>query len=276
MSTQDIPASVDPRLPPELERQIFETAALNRPICVPSLALVASRVREWIEPILYRTLVINTRPIPGFPVCSVADFRSIVNTRSSAFLRAAVKTVIAVRVLSADGKLMLRHFTGLETFYIISYDALWPDHNDEDTAFECPRLTRLYCDMTVLHRQAEDPPFAHPSLRGITHLEIFTHLFDTHEVHEWRALSALPCLTHLALNDDLTVELRAYILGGVCPALQVFLLLVEPEPYPTQFVKSLATDDVRFVVATVSGFREGLFGVCVDGRGLLGQGREVY
>ncbi|KAF7300730.1 hypothetical protein MKEN_01297800 [Mycena kentingensis (nom. inval.)] len=47
----------DPRLPPELEREIFELLAYN---CAPMrypLLLVARRVFAWIEPTLYETLV---------------------------------------------------------------------------------------------------------------------------------------------------------------------------------------------------------------------------
>ncbi|KAJ7629850.1 hypothetical protein B0H17DRAFT_1091096 [Mycena rosella] len=48
-----------PALPPELERQIFEICALFRPVSIPKLMLVAWRVKQWIEPILYRTVVIG-------------------------------------------------------------------------------------------------------------------------------------------------------------------------------------------------------------------------
>ncbi|KAJ7059546.1 hypothetical protein C8F01DRAFT_1370451 [Mycena amicta] len=49
-------ASKDPRLPPELEREIFETSALLHPGMRYILVLVASRVHTWIEPTLYRTI----------------------------------------------------------------------------------------------------------------------------------------------------------------------------------------------------------------------------
>ncbi|KAF7377257.1 hypothetical protein MSAN_00146000 [Mycena sanguinolenta] len=46
-------------LPADLERTIFEITAFAAPECIPRLVLVAWRVKIWLEPILYRTLVIE-------------------------------------------------------------------------------------------------------------------------------------------------------------------------------------------------------------------------
>ncbi|KAK7047058.1 hypothetical protein R3P38DRAFT_3176535 [Favolaschia claudopus] len=46
--------SNSPCFPPELERYIFETAALFYPHTIPRLLPVARRVLIWIEPLLYR------------------------------------------------------------------------------------------------------------------------------------------------------------------------------------------------------------------------------
>ncbi|KAJ7489042.1 hypothetical protein FB451DRAFT_1223597, partial [Mycena latifolia] len=47
--------------PLDLEREIFETAARLHPETIPALLRVAHRVLVWIEPLLYRTLVIAHR-----------------------------------------------------------------------------------------------------------------------------------------------------------------------------------------------------------------------
>ncbi|KAF8652781.1 hypothetical protein AX16_004173 [Volvariella volvacea WC 439] len=68
--------SNEPRLPLELERVIFELAARNgsRTKALPPLMLVAHRVRDWLRPILFETVVISSdrtcRPIrycPPYP-----------------------------------------------------------------------------------------------------------------------------------------------------------------------------------------------------------------
>ncbi|KAJ6543046.1 hypothetical protein B0H19DRAFT_1172653 [Mycena capillaripes] len=47
------PVFSEPRLPPELEVLIFETAALSHPAAIPKLMLIAHRVKHWVEPLLY-------------------------------------------------------------------------------------------------------------------------------------------------------------------------------------------------------------------------------
>ncbi|KAJ7923595.1 hypothetical protein B0H13DRAFT_1602381 [Mycena leptocephala] len=48
--------STEPVLPAELEREVFETAALIYPEIIPTLLRVARRVHIWIEPLLFRVL----------------------------------------------------------------------------------------------------------------------------------------------------------------------------------------------------------------------------
>ncbi|KAK7040059.1 hypothetical protein R3P38DRAFT_497054 [Favolaschia claudopus] len=46
-----------PRLPPELERKIFEQAAHSSFQRIPTLMLTSWRVKIWLEPILYRVVI---------------------------------------------------------------------------------------------------------------------------------------------------------------------------------------------------------------------------
>ncbi|KAJ7259425.1 hypothetical protein C8J57DRAFT_1340434, partial [Mycena rebaudengoi] len=50
---------ISPAFPADLEREIFELAANHYPETMLSLMLVAHRVLYWIEPLLYRLLVIH-------------------------------------------------------------------------------------------------------------------------------------------------------------------------------------------------------------------------
>nr|GAT58603.1 predicted protein [Mycena chlorophos] len=63
---------VEPRLPPELERVIFERAAIGSPkTMVPVLCLVAWRVKKWVAPILARTIVFRA-PTAALPAATKA------------------------------------------------------------------------------------------------------------------------------------------------------------------------------------------------------------
>ncbi|KAJ7839783.1 hypothetical protein B0H13DRAFT_1911031 [Mycena leptocephala] len=49
--------SMDPRLPPELEHQIFEIAAHEFPEMIPIFLRVARHIQFWIEPLLYQVIL---------------------------------------------------------------------------------------------------------------------------------------------------------------------------------------------------------------------------
>ncbi|KAF8649087.1 hypothetical protein AX16_006034 [Volvariella volvacea WC 439] len=50
----------EPRLPEELERIIFEIAAReDRSRMLPTLLQVARRVREWLQAIIYKTVILE-------------------------------------------------------------------------------------------------------------------------------------------------------------------------------------------------------------------------
>lgn len=49
----------DSRIPHEVERIIFEIAALSRPVSIPNLMLVAWRVKEWYVTPTPRTRTLN-------------------------------------------------------------------------------------------------------------------------------------------------------------------------------------------------------------------------
>ncbi|KAJ6516533.1 hypothetical protein C8R47DRAFT_1063238 [Mycena vitilis] len=71
---QVLPNMQTQRLPAELERYVFEQVALSRTVAIPRLLRVAQRVKIWIEPLLYRTIVVNTRskrwlPFDCCPLC---------------------------------------------------------------------------------------------------------------------------------------------------------------------------------------------------------------
>ncbi|KAJ7921028.1 hypothetical protein B0H13DRAFT_2318784 [Mycena leptocephala] len=59
---------IDPRFPRELERIIFEIAAHAHTTSIPTLLLAAVRVKDWLEPLLYRVvLVCATPPTKNWP-----------------------------------------------------------------------------------------------------------------------------------------------------------------------------------------------------------------
>ncbi|KAJ7906692.1 hypothetical protein B0H13DRAFT_2662708 [Mycena leptocephala] len=89
------PRTFDPRLPPELERNVFEIAALSRPTSIPHLMLIAWRVKDWVEPLLYRVILLDSgavsKDMQGFPTLTPEILRRVIASRPPEFVQSVVK-----------------------------------------------------------------------------------------------------------------------------------------------------------------------------------------
>ncbi|KAF7346629.1 Peptidylprolyl isomerase [Mycena sanguinolenta] len=84
-----------PRFPPELERPIFEMAALAHRRTIPKLVLVAARVKQWVEPLLYQVIMLwpVDQDLLGFPPLTVEVLLRVIATKSPDFLRNSVQHI---------------------------------------------------------------------------------------------------------------------------------------------------------------------------------------
>ncbi|KAJ7478694.1 hypothetical protein B0H11DRAFT_1281584 [Mycena galericulata] len=198
--------SLTPKIPPELERYIFELCALADRSGIPSLLRVAHRVHVWIEPLLYHALVLDySQPCRLTPA----------DSRDAAFLASHVKHLNLTGPMPHDQLCaLLAACTGTTNL------ALWVPTPLPDLLpfLQALTLTRLSADTTHLFGGPLRVNFAHPALRALTHLDILAAGFD-----DWR-LSAglatgLPHLTHLAFRD----KFHPHVLRGAlahCKALR--------------------------------------------------------
>ncbi|KAJ6562724.1 hypothetical protein DFH09DRAFT_1364274 [Mycena vulgaris] len=185
--------SVPPSLPFELERSIFETAALSRPLSVPSLMRVAWRVKHWVEPLLYRTLSICADGSTlGIPSCSMEIFTHIADTKSASFMHSSVRNLMLHLVSLDQCKTALAACSGVENLWIMLTGT--PDPASCIAVGSMSQLRHLHCDFEELCWLGIT--FAHPSFSHITHLELFHRLNDD----EWAGLTGLAHLTHLSFN----------------------------------------------------------------------------
>ncbi|KAJ7056684.1 hypothetical protein C8F01DRAFT_358391 [Mycena amicta] len=190
---------MDPVLPLELERHIFELVALSSPACIPRLVLVAWRVKEWVEPLLYRTLVLYPNvheKVEAVPHFAPGTFAQILESKSMEFLSANVQNIF-VRTGSlnqSETKIIMYKFANLRNLFLLSFDSA-----DPPTCAEW-RPQHLYCD--IQHIFGEDISFAHPIFSNLTHLELFDGLPEDGEglTLSISDLASLPCLTHLAMD----------------------------------------------------------------------------
>ncbi|KAJ6476755.1 hypothetical protein C8R47DRAFT_1220237 [Mycena vitilis] len=87
----DATATLPPVLPAELEREIFEVASLSWPRSIPRFMLVAWRVYAWVEPLLYRVVIVDDRDksSPGTHPLAIKSsiLLSLIDTKPSSFFK---------------------------------------------------------------------------------------------------------------------------------------------------------------------------------------------
>ncbi|KAJ6564485.1 hypothetical protein B0H19DRAFT_79022 [Mycena capillaripes] len=85
------PGSPAPIHPEDLEREIFEISAHSQPVFILTLMLVARRVKIWLEPLLYRTIVLD-HPLEGHPIHSWDTLFPILESKPASFFHHAVRS----------------------------------------------------------------------------------------------------------------------------------------------------------------------------------------
>ncbi|KAJ8454945.1 hypothetical protein ONZ45_g19108 [Pleurotus djamor] len=209
-----------PQLPFELERDIFEWAALAFPSEAPKLCLVARRVQEWLEPVIYRVIVLD------YPFKGVDLFMRAISMKPQAFFHKNVKTLCLTASVSFHyAEKALAVCTGVQN--LICWSAapmagLLPIiHNHP--------LQKLSIKIETVFPSDAIPDFRHPIFSKVTHLDIV----NPHKPREnsyWYGLAELPCLTHLALGDlfywgkEDICEIVPYLLEK-CEGLQALILV---------------------------------------------------
>ncbi|KAJ7861454.1 hypothetical protein B0H14DRAFT_2742299 [Mycena olivaceomarginata] len=241
-----------PRLPPELERTIFELAARSSPGRVPSLMLIAWRVKNWLEPLLYRVMCISStvRKMHGFPVIPIdALFRAMLNKAPLDAVEYLFLQTIEVSPTSAIVDAILQacpHITHL-------FSSL-PLKSNLKALESLHCLRRLTVDTT---RIFVDHPFdfTHPLFRNLTHLEL-TDKPRRLEAPLYARLTEIPNLTHICFNAVRLFSV-VYPLLASSTRLQLIVLLSTAEKH-TQDKAAIHPQprmDDRFVHTDQTNFR---------------------
>ncbi|KAK7027748.1 tyrosinase central domain-containing protein [Favolaschia claudopus] len=237
----------DPRFPAELERAIFETAALLHPASIPGLLRVSRRVTIWIQPILYRVVRVNSR--------------------NGALVRFLL-TSGRINPRRPDHPLTLVRHLCLETVnsYCTVHDGRWlvelcsgVVNLGLNFGFADPALLPILGKMRIKHLAVNlrvlfgNSPidFEHPLFSSITHLSVFHAELVASVILD---VALLPALTHLSLDSHLPRELVLSILP-VCQELRVLLVVwhwSDKESYIA--ARSPCVYDERFVIALYQDF----------------------
>jgi len=205
-----------PDLPPELQREIFETAVrLNRRDAALKLrlSLIAHHVHSWVDSAFYESVDIDQNR-------SADKFLNLVDLKPHGFFATAVKTLLLDGLRAASAVRILSLCTGVQSF------AVWNRSSFLDTTFllhlstlSLHRLSMPCAYLANVVTAAEPPTW----LASLTHLDIAFHRELTTSDLE-KSLKQLPCLTHVALYEPRN-STHAQVVCTSCPVLEVLVLL---------------------------------------------------
>ncbi|KAF7291221.1 hypothetical protein MIND_01265600 [Mycena indigotica] len=211
--------------PPELEREIFEIAVLSYPSALPAVLRVARRVQHWIEPLTFRVLCLNRSAKAKAFVKTLRRLKKLEPPQTKRITSGIRHLFFDLRGLCTveETKDILRACNNLYDFAAIgdfSHPGLLP-------ILANLRITRLAICFEVLFGGLAEVDLMHPTLLGITHLDVFdpvSSLIGPNQVSLDELLPQLPSLTHLCLNNENPNE-RIFRLLKNCPHLKLLVVL---------------------------------------------------
>ncbi|KAJ7138863.1 hypothetical protein C8R46DRAFT_1320952 [Mycena filopes] len=248
-----------PVLPNDLQREILEISALSKPKSIAKLMRTSVAVKEWVEPLLYRTIAVELSPLmqTDIPVFTWSTLVSVIRSKPAAFFHHAVRH-LAVHMTDgrmADIQLVLSVCTNLHRLAL--FPAYYMQSIDERSLTAPLPLTHL--STHLINRVIDHLGPTHVSLTGLTHLELrnwidSTPLADVPLLCE--NIAQMPQLTHPSFVDNTFLTLCRRVLD-TCPALRVLIslgILMMPinAPDPHEYDDALAelAQDKRFVAMT--------------------------
>ncbi|KAF8907955.1 hypothetical protein CPB84DRAFT_1822373 [Gymnopilus junonius] len=234
----------DPILPPELERQIFELAASGSSRSAATLILVARRVKEWIEPELYK-IIFFAPPLPSFPpIYHYTEYDLSDRVKLPLFYKATkhAKHVLLYSVTWHIVAEILQNCTRVENL------ALWEtyDYRYAKYVIQALPIQRLSLDLFTM---GVETPFDESPFHNITHLQLSNIFFDRQKTCEKLAL--LPKLSHLAVEQPIS-DFAQDILDS-CKSIEVLVCFVRSyQQYST------GVSDKRVVLLSLSDDYDGI------------------
>ncbi|KAF7319207.1 hypothetical protein HMN09_00257400 [Mycena chlorophos] len=204
-------ADQSPRLPPELERYIFEILAKASGKECLGLRLVAQRVRAWIEPFLFETLILDGQDCARLLDVAGASSMSL------------VRRLVITNTTRCPEKILVccSGITHLALDSVVSGDpSLHP------ILLSLSNLRHLSIHALELPPNIIASAESHAALQQLSHLTILDYFHFPEPLLSF--VASLSALTHLAFfHAPLCVTTQRFL--DMCPNLVVLVLLAEDE-----------------------------------------------
>ncbi|CAK5283685.1 unnamed protein product [Mycena citricolor] len=214
----------DPKLPPELEHDIFTLLAIADLASNARLLRVAHRVKQWVEPLLYRTIYRSPYMMIKF---TNAVLHELLDSKPQK-CRDVVRHVMFYDVADEISLPLLESCRSIENMWAgdrVGIDLL-------ALIGGLPNLQRLYCPFAAIQlipRLSFDSAVAQPFAR-LSHLELNdTKIPGAQTDAHIAIISSLPALSHLALSGLAFHGLRlALRVLQRCPRLRLLAIIHWP------------------------------------------------
>ncbi|KAJ7699047.1 hypothetical protein B0H17DRAFT_317785 [Mycena rosella] len=209
-----------PRLPPELERAIFQLTGHIYSRTIPKLLRVAQRVLLWLEPLLYGVLVFNKK--------NGLKLTEAIKAKPASFLESAVRHVHFGWDTTLDAVAVKSILESCPGIVNLGLDLRTTDPSLLPLLGNM-HLQRLNASLRQLFADSDDAEFAvdfeHPLFNSVTHLDLSDEPYTDGQYAVWvKGLSTLPALTHLAFTSPYTTSLATMqSILAASPRLQVLL-----------------------------------------------------
>ncbi|KAJ7464133.1 hypothetical protein FB451DRAFT_1264721, partial [Mycena latifolia] len=234
-----------PSFPPELEREIFQIAALEDSSTICPLLRVCHRVHVWIEPLLYQVLKLNSE-------AAISGIAVALDTKPRSFFEKAVRHLWLVnfsREARDTSISLLRILPRVESLIITHSMYNFADHDFiRSLGDKCSRLGLIIHNPPSFWSQMLTDPIC-PFL---THLIL--HDPSNHGWHYWRRLADLPALTHLCLTQKFERYIECTVLEQ-CPRLHVLVRLWFQNNGPVEDMQFSITDSRLVVMWLAENYR---------------------
>ncbi|KAJ7290102.1 hypothetical protein C8J57DRAFT_1212758 [Mycena rebaudengoi] len=215
-------------LPAELERAVFEAAAVIDYKNISRLLLVAHRVHTWLKPFLSHVLVYRG-----------ADTPELFGTHVRHLMLDMRSPVTDITNILADCSAV----HNLACYCTVDPSCL--------PALALMRPLRLHIRAVDLFAGGA-PRFAHALFARTTHLQFLDYSLLAFDAASWASLATLPCLTHLAFSAYVAVPARAvHELLRESTRLRALVVICSAGAGAADWGTKYPTHDVRFVVAVV-------------------------
>ncbi|KAJ7776167.1 hypothetical protein B0H16DRAFT_1879571 [Mycena metata] len=229
--------------PPEMEREIFETAAIRHPKMIHTLLLVCRRVHIWVEPLLYRVIQI-------LHTSGSSRVLTAIQSKPSTFLQLAVHH-LWIGPMQEAPKILI-NCSSVHNLFLDG--GITPDILDILDRMHVRKMSfTLPQPLSGWPEQA----LTRPAFRSVTHLDLYQEGVERSSWVDWSHLASLPALTHLCLSETMSSGILRDVLAE-CPRLAVVITIwwSHEVEEATLFAQTLTTTDHRVVLMTVSSCSE--------------------